>query len=84
MVMDAKLLWLIIAVVIIVIFFYVVLPKLKLGHKSGIVFRSILFGAMISYLTYDFIQKEKYSYLIVILLGSIGFVLMVTNMKSKK
>lgn len=82
--MDAKLIWLLLAVVIIVIFFYVVLPKLNLGHKSGIIFRTILFGAMMSYLAYDFIQKEKYSYLIVIVLGTIGFVLMVTNMKSKK
>ncbi|MFN5544068.1 MAG: hypothetical protein ACK49O_02510 [Bacteroidota bacterium] len=82
--MDAKLVWLTLAVVIIVIFFYLVLPKLNLGHKSGIMFRTIIFGAMMSYLTYDFIQKEKYSYLIVIVLGIIGFVLMVTNMKSKK
>ncbi|MFN6359137.1 MAG: hypothetical protein ACK4XL_09910 [Bacteroidota bacterium] len=82
--MDAKLVWLTLAVVIIVIFFYMVLPKLNLGHKSGIMFRTIIFGAMMSYLTYDFIQKEKYSYLIVIVLGIIGFVLMVTNMKSKK
>jgi hypothetical protein len=82
--MDAKLVWLTLAVVIIVIFFYLVLPKLNLGHKSGIMFRTIIFGAMMSYLTYDFIQKGKYSYLIVIVLGIIGFVLMVTNMKSKK
>lgn len=82
--MDAKLVWLTLAVVIIVIFFYLVLPKLNLGHKSGIMFRTIIFGAMMSYLTYDFIQKEKYSYLIAIVLGIIGFVLMVTNMKSKK
>lgn len=82
--MDVKLFWLLLAVIIIVIFFYAVLTKLKLGHKSGIIFRSILFGTMMSYLSYDFVQKEKYSYLIVIVLGTIGFVLMVTNMKSKK
>lgn len=81
---DIKLVWLLAAIIAIVVFFYVVLPKLKLEHKSGLIFRSVLFGAMMVYLGIDFIQREKYTYLVVLALGCVGFVMMVMNTKPKK
>lgn len=82
--MEPKLIWLLLAVAAIVVFFYVVLPKLNLGHKSALIFRSVIFAAMMIYLGVDFIQKEKYAYLAVLAIGTIGFVLMVSNTKPKK
>ncbi len=81
--MDAKLIWLIVAVAVIVVFFYFVLPRLNLGDKSGKIFRAILFLAGIAFLAYDFIQKEHYKYLIVLGFGAIGFFWMLFSAKKK-
>jgi len=79
---TSTLIWLVGAVAAIVLFFYVVLPKLNLSHKSGMLFRGLLFFGMMGYLAYDFYMKEKYGYILVLVAGSIAFILLLTAKKS--
>lgn len=81
--METKLIWLLAIVAVIVVFFYFVLPRLNLGDKSGKIFRAVLFLAGISFLAYDFIQKEHYKYLLVLGAGTIGFFLLLFPKKRK-
>lgn len=71
------------AVLVIVLFFYVMLPKLNLKHKSNIIFKGFLFFGMMGYLAYDFYQKEKYWYILVLAGGSIAFVMLLFAKKSE-
>jgi hypothetical protein len=80
---TSKVLWLVGVVVLVILFFYVVLPKLNLNHKSGMIFRGILFFSMMGYLAYDFYMKEKYWYILVLVAGSIAFVMLLFAKKSE-
>jgi hypothetical protein len=81
--MDQKLVYLLLAVVAIVVFMKVVLPKLNLNVNQGKLLRLVLFFGMMIWLGIDFYLKGKYLYLIVIAIGSIGFLLMLKDSKRK-
>lgn len=74
--MEPRLIFLVVMILVIGLCYYVVLPRLKLGHLSATVIRSILFFGMMAYLAYDFYLKERYSYMLFLLMGSIAFVAM--------
>lgn len=78
-----KLVLLVGTVAAVVLFFYVILPKLNLSHKSGMIFRALLFFSLIGYLAYDFFLKEKYGYILVLIGGSVAFVLLMRAKKSE-
>ena len=52
--------------------------------NRGLLIRAILFFGCIAFLAYDFYTKEKYSYMIALVLGSIAFVFIIRMMKNKK
>lgn len=75
--------YLILAVAAIVIFMYVILPKLNVNANTGKIGRAIVFLGIMIYLGIDFYLKEKYWYLLVLGLGTIGFLLMLKDSKPK-
>jgi hypothetical protein len=82
--MDIRFLFLVIAISVIALLYYIILPKLNVTKHTGLVLRSVIFFAIIGYLSYDFYMKEKYSYLIVLALGSIAFIFMMISVKKKE
>lgn len=78
-----KIIMLLGGVVAIILFMYVILPKLKLNINQGKALRLALFAGIIVALGIDFYQKEKYWYMLVLLLGSIGFGVMLYDSKGK-
>jgi hypothetical protein len=81
--MDQKLMYLLLAVLAIVVFMKVVLPKLSLNVNQGKLLRAILFLGMMIWLGIDFYLKEKYWYILFLVLGSVGFLLMLKDSKQK-
>ena len=81
--MDQKLVYLILAVVAIVVFMKIILPKLNLNINQGKIPRAILFLGMMIWLGIDFYLKEKYWYIIFLLLGTAAFLLMLKDSKQK-
>jgi hypothetical protein len=81
--MDQKLVYLLLAVVAVVVFMKVVLPKLNLNVNQGKLLRLVLFFCMMLWLGIDFYQKGKYLYLLIIAIGSVGFLLMLKDSKRK-
>jgi hypothetical protein len=79
---TTKVLWLVGAVVLVILFFYILLPKLNLSHKSGMIIRGLLFFSMMGYLAYDFYLKEKFGYILVLVAGSIAFTVLLLAKKS--
>ncbi|MCU0423145.1 MAG: hypothetical protein MUC81_10065 [Bacteroidia bacterium] len=72
-----------VGIVFIILFIYKILPALKLKGDVSKWIKGVLFIGMMTYLSVDFIMKEKYTYLIVIVLGSIGFLWMLKESKPK-
>lgn len=62
---------------------FVLLPKLNLSQKAGFIARAVVFGAIVLFLAYDFITKEKYLFLFVLGLGTLAFVRMLLLTKRK-
>jgi hypothetical protein len=81
--MDQRLVYLILAVVAIVVFMKIILPKLNLNINQGKILRAILFLGMMIWLGIDFYLKEKYWYIIFLLLGTAAFLLMLKDSKQK-
>jgi hypothetical protein len=82
---TAKLLLLVGVVVFVTLFYFLLLPKLNIKTQSGIVFRAVVFFAMMGFLSYDFYTKEKYGYILVLAAGSIAFmVVMLRSGKNKE
>ena len=81
--MDQRLVYLILAVVVIVVFMKIILPKLNLNINQGKILRAILFLGMMIWLGIDFYLKEKYWYIIFLLLGTAAFLLMLKDSKQK-
>ena len=52
--------------------------------NRGLLIRAIIFFAIIAFLAVDFYMKEKYSYMLALLLGSIAFVFIIRMMKKDK
>lgn len=75
--------YLILAVVAIIVFMYVVLPRIKLNQSNGKLIRLILFVVMMLVLLVDLFRKEMYLYMLVVSIGSIGFLLMLKDSKKK-
>jgi hypothetical protein len=75
--------YLALAIAAIVIFMYVILPKLKVTANAGKIGRAIIFLGVMIYLGVDFYLKEKYWYLLVLGLGTVGFLLMLKDSKPK-
>ncbi len=81
--MNYTFIYVLIGVLTIVVFFYFIAPKLKLiSYRSNII-RGILFFSMMLYLSYDFFIKEKYAYIIILALGTVGFIYMLINSKKR-
>ncbi len=78
-----KLIMLLGGVVGVVLFMYVILPKLKLNLNQGKALRAAIFAGIIIALAIDFIQKERYWYLVILALGSIGFGVMLYDSRRK-
>jgi uncharacterized membrane protein YfcA len=74
-----KLLLLLGVIVFVALFYFLLLPRLSMKQQSGMVFRAVVFFALIGYLTYDFYTKEKYWYILVLVAGSIAFAVMIRN-----
>jgi|688.fasta_scaffold2693476_1 hypothetical protein len=81
--MDQKLMYLLLAVLAIVVFMKVILPRLNLNVNQGKLLRAILFLGMMIWLGIDFYLKEKYWYILFLVLGSVGFLLMLKDSKQK-
>jgi hypothetical protein len=79
---TSKVFWLVGAVAVVILFFYVLLPKLNLTHQSGMFLRGLLFFSMMGYLAYDFYIKEKYWYILVLVAGSVAFLMLLLAKKS--
>jgi len=81
--MDYTFFYFFAAVALLLAFFYIISPRLKLINYQSNIIRSIIFLGMMSYLAYDFFVKEKYSFLIFIALGCIGFIYFLVSSKKK-
>lgn len=81
--MDQKLVYLLLVVVAIVVFMKVILPKLNLNINQGKILRAILFLGMMIWLGIDFYLKEKYWYILFLVLGSVAFLMMLKDSKMK-
>lgn len=75
--------WLIGAVAAIVLVIYWVIPAFKLKANTNKVVKGVIFGSIIVALSVDFLAKEKYAYLMVLALGSMGFYYALWDSKSK-
>jgi hypothetical protein len=65
-------------------FMYFILPRIsKSNENSGKWLRLIIFTAIATYLGYDFYQKAKYGFLIILVLGSAAFLLLLFAQKKK-
>ena len=71
------------AVVALLLFFYFVSPRMRLISYRSNINRSIIFFGMMAFLAYDFYVKEKYSFIVILLLGSFGFVYFLLKSKKK-
>jgi hypothetical protein len=80
---TVKLFWLIGVAAIVAVFYFFLLPRFKMEQRSGILFRAILFFAMIGYLAYDFYMREKYGYIIMLAAGSIAFIFVLRSYRKK-
>lgn len=78
-----KAIFLVSAVFAIVIFMYVILPQLRLKVNQGKLLRALIFSVIVIVLAIDFIEKEKYWYLVILTLGSLGFGIMLYDSKKK-
>lgn len=81
--MDQKLVYLLLAVVAIVVFMKIILPKLNLNINQGKILRAILFLGMMIWLGIDFYLKEKYWYILFLVLGSVAFLMMLKDSRKK-
>lgn len=81
--MDQKLVYLLLAVSAIVVFMKVILPKLNLNINQGKILRAILFLGMMIWLGIDFYLKEKYWYILFLVLGTLAFLMMLKDSKKK-
>lgn len=81
--MDPKLVYLLLAVLAIVVFMKVILPKLNLNINQGKILRAILFLGMMIWLGVDFYLKEKYWYILFLVLGTVAFLMMLKDSKRK-
>ncbi len=81
--MDKKLVYLLLAVAAIVVFMKIILPKLNLNINQGKILRAILFLGMMIWLGIDFYLKEKYWYILFLVLGSVAFLMMLKDSKRK-
>lgn len=81
--MDQKLVYLLLVVVAIVVFMKIILPKLNLNINQGKILRAILFLGMMIWLGIDFYLKEKYWYILFLVLGSVAFLVMLKDSKRK-
>lgn len=81
--MDQKLVYLLLAVVAIVVFMKIILPKLNLNINQGKILRAILFLGMMIWLGIDFYLKEKYWYILFLVLGSVAFFMMLKDSRKK-
>lgn len=81
--MDQKLVYLLLAVVAIVVFMKIILPKLNLNINQGKILRAILFLGMMIWLGIDFYLKEKYWYILFLVLGTLAFLMMLKDSKKK-
>lgn len=73
-----------IALILVTVGMYVVLPRLHLSVSKANKVRAVLFFGVVSYLAYDFLIKDKYMYIFVLLLGCIGFLFALRNMQEGK
>ncbi|TAE85008.1 MAG: hypothetical protein EAY81_06965 [Bacteroidetes bacterium] len=78
-----KAIYLALVIAAIVIFMYGILPRLKLNVNTAKVSRGIIFLAMMIYLGIDFYIKKQYWYLLILALGTIGFMLMLKDSRPK-
>ncbi|MCZ2140649.1 MAG: hypothetical protein LC096_04580 [Bacteroidia bacterium] len=62
---------------------YVILPQLRLKVNQGKLLRALIFSVIVIVLAIDFIEKEKYWYLVILTLGSLGFGIMLYDSKKK-
>jgi hypothetical protein len=81
--MDQKLVYLLLVVVAIVVFMKIILPKLNLNINQGKILRAILFLGMMIWLGIDFYLKEKYWYILFLVLGTVAFLMMLKDSKRK-
>lgn len=81
--MDQKLVYLLLAVAAVVVFMKVILPKLNLNINQGKILRAILFLGMMIWLGIDFYLKEKYWYILFLVLGSVAFLMMLKDSRKK-
>lgn len=82
--MDQKLVYLLLAVLAIVVFMKVILPKLNLNVNQGKLLRAIFFLGMMIWLGIDFYLKEKYWYILFLVLGTAAFLMMLKESKQKE
>lgn len=81
--MDQKLVYLLLAVAAIVVFMKIILPKLNLNINQGKILRAILFLGMMIWLGIDFYLKEKYWYILFLVLGTVAFLMMLKDSRRK-
>ncbi len=81
--MDQKLVYLLLAVVAIVVFMKIILPKLNLNINQGKILRAIIFLGMMIWLGIDFYLKEKYWYILFLVLGTVAFLMMLKDSRKK-
>lgn len=81
--MDQKLVYLLLVVVAIVVFMKIILPKLNLNINQGKILRAILFLGMMIWLGIDFYLKEKYWYILFLVLGTVAFLMMLKDSRRK-
>lgn len=79
-----KLLLLLGIVLFVGLFYFLLLPKLNIKSQSGMVFRAVVFFAMMGFLAYDFYTKEKYGYILILVAGSIAFIVVMLRNKNKE
>lgn len=81
---TGKLLLLLGVVAFVTLFYFLLLPKLNIKTQSGMVFRAVVFFAMMGFLAYDFYTKGKYGYILVLAAGSIAFIAVMLRVKKNK
>ncbi len=59
------------------------MPKFFKDYQKEKLAKLVIFILMAAYLAYDFTNKEKWTYLVVLALGSFAFVVLILDAKKK-
>ena len=73
----------VVLILLILVLIYYIMPKFFKDYQKEKLAKLVIFILMAAYLAYDFTNKEKWAYLVVLALGSFAFVVLILDAKKK-